>query len=36
MGWKSYTGMTNTEKTVENLWKNKLRTFRPYGVNTKE
>jgi hypothetical protein len=23
-------------KTIENLWKNKLRNYRPYGVNTKE
>jgi hypothetical protein len=36
MGLEKLYGNDQYRKTIENLWKNKLRTYRPYGVNTKE
>jgi hypothetical protein len=36
MGLEKLYGNDQYRKTIEDLWKNKLRTYRPYGVNTKE
>jgi hypothetical protein len=36
MGLEKLYGNDQYRKTIENYWKNKLRTYRPYGVNTKE
>lgn len=35
-GLEKLTGDETYRKTQENLWKNKLRTYKPYGINTKE
>ncbi|KAH3860996.1 hypothetical protein DPMN_023922 [Dreissena polymorpha] len=36
MGLEKFTGSYEYRKTIEQLWKRKLRTFKPYGLNTKD
>lgn len=36
MGLEKLNGTTDYRRTMERLWKSKLRTYRPYGLNTKE
>ncbi|KAH3883074.1 hypothetical protein DPMN_007022 [Dreissena polymorpha] len=35
MGLEQLNGTDEYRKTIEQLWKRKLRTFKPYGLNTK-
>ncbi|KAH3837797.1 hypothetical protein DPMN_111198 [Dreissena polymorpha] len=36
MGLEKLSGSDEYRKTMEQLWKSKLRTFRPYGINVQE
>ncbi|KAH3726555.1 hypothetical protein DPMN_052422, partial [Dreissena polymorpha] len=36
MGLEKINGSDEYRKTIEQLWKRKLRTFKPYGLNTKD
>ncbi|KAH3796554.1 hypothetical protein DPMN_150123 [Dreissena polymorpha] len=35
-GLEKLNGSDEYRKTIEQLWKRKLRTFKPYGLNTKD
>ncbi|KAH3750929.1 hypothetical protein DPMN_185468 [Dreissena polymorpha] len=36
MGVENLSGSDEYRKTMEQLWKSKLRTYRPYGINAQE
>ncbi|KAH3812989.1 hypothetical protein DPMN_141434 [Dreissena polymorpha] len=36
MGLEKFSGSDEYRKTMEQLWKSKLRTYRPYGINVQE
>ncbi|KAH3831331.1 hypothetical protein DPMN_104594 [Dreissena polymorpha] len=36
MGLEKLNGLNEFRKTIEQLWKAKLRTYRPYGINVQE
>ncbi|KAH3822043.1 hypothetical protein DPMN_123812 [Dreissena polymorpha] len=36
MGLEKLSGSDEYRKTMEQLWKSKLRTYRPYGINVQE